>query len=126
MPTGQRFACRRRPYEVFLGRRYAAFGWLGAGEACGEVGARGDVQLLEDVREARLDCPSCDVELLGDLRVAVALRGQRGDSVLGRSERGDAGDCAATGSGADGAEFVAGPVSEQAHAAALGEVERTA
>ena len=60
------------------------------------------------------------------LRVAVAQRGQRGDSVLGRCECVGAGECAASGSGADGVEFVAGPVSEQAHAASIGQVERTA
>jgi hypothetical protein len=60
------------------------------GEACREVSACGEVQLLKDVCEVRFDCPSCDVELLGDLRVAVALRGEHGDSVFGGRERVDA------------------------------------
>ena len=102
-------------------------GWrepLGVGEERGELTARRDIEFLEDVREVCLDCPSRDVELLGDPRVAVALRGECGNSVFGGSERGDARERAATGSSADGAEFVAGAVGEQAHAAAFGQVER--
>jgi hypothetical protein len=41
--------------------------------------------------EMRLDCPPCDVELLGDLRVGLAVRGERGNAVFGGSERVDTG-----------------------------------
>jgi len=59
---------------------------LALGEACPEVSARGEVQLLEDVREVCLDCPPGDEELLGDLGVAVPLRGERRNSMFGGSE----------------------------------------
>jgi hypothetical protein len=101
-----------------------ALGRLSAGEACCEIGARGDAEFLEDVCEVRLDGPSRDKKLLGDLRVALSLCGECRNSVLGWSERGDAGYGAATGAGPCRAELTAGAVGEQAHAAALGQVER--
>ena len=57
------------------------------GEAAGELGAAGDVELLEDVGEVGFDGAPGDVELLGDLAVAVAVGGERGDAVLGGRER---------------------------------------
>ena len=97
---------------------------LGVGEERRELAARRDIEFLEDVREVCLDRPSRDVELLGDLRVSVAVRGECGNPMFGRSERGDTRERGATWSSADGAEFVASAVGEHPHAAAFGQVER--
>lgn len=74
--------------------------------------------------EVRLNGSSRDVKLLGDLRVALPLGGECGNSVLGWSERGDTGCGAATGPGPSRTKLMAGTVGEQAHAAALGQIER--
>jgi hypothetical protein len=42
----------------------------------GELGARGDLEFLECVREVSLDGAQRDVQLLGDLPVRVPCRGQ--------------------------------------------------
>ena len=82
-----------------------------------------DVELLEDVREVGLDRPLGHVELLGDLAVGEPVGGQQGDAVLGRCERLDAGQRGAAGPRAGALQLVPGTAGEQAHAAAVGELE---
>jgi hypothetical protein len=56
--------------------------------AAGELGARGDVQLLEDVANVGLDGGLRDEEALGDLTVGESLlRGQLAAAGTGRLDR---------------------------------------
>jgi hypothetical protein len=64
---------------------WRGLGLAGGAQECGEFGAGGDVEFLEDVGEVDLDDTSGDVELLGDFAVAVSLGGEGGDAVLGGS-----------------------------------------
>jgi hypothetical protein len=56
-------------------------------ERGGGFGAGADAELLERVREMRLDGALRHVQPLGDRAVAVPTGGQPGDAVLGRGER---------------------------------------
>src|SRR5262245_33753188 len=96
----------------------------GRDEMLVELHAARDVELLEDVGEVGLDGAARDVEVLGDLAVAVALRREAGDAMFRRSERVDAGERRAPRASTRGAELVAGAAGETAHVPALGEVER--
>src|SRR5262245_58205193 len=73
-----------------------------------------------------LDGSPGDVQLLGDLTVAVALGGEGGDTVLGGSERVEAGECGAARARTGGAEFSAGAVGEPVHAAVVSQLESLA
>ena len=73
-----------------------------------------------------LDRPLGDVELLGDLAVGEPVGGEDGDAVLRRRERLDAGERGAARPGAGALQLVAGAAGEQAHAAAVGDLERPA
>ena len=88
---------RSRMQALLQGQPADRRGWRGGcvllvviGEAAGEFGAARDVELLEGVGEVGLDGSPGDVEPLGDLAVAVAVGGERGDAVLGGGERVDA------------------------------------
>ena len=71
------------------GQRCRGRAAVGRGQGGRELGARTDVELLVGVGEVGLDGAAGDVELLGDLGVALAAGGERGDAMLGRGERVD-------------------------------------
>src|SRR5262249_22567459 len=69
----------RRPLDRHVGARPSERG--------SELAARGDLELAVDAREVDLDRLHRDEERLGDLLVAVLLRGQLGDTALAGGQR---------------------------------------
>lgn len=96
---------------------------LGSVKSVAEFRAAADPQFLKRVREMGFHGSASDVELPGDVAVAVAAARKAGDSVFRRRQRAWAGAGRTAWTSAGGVELAAGSAGEELHPVSVGEVE---
>jgi hypothetical protein len=97
---------------------------VGGREGGGELLAGGDGEFLVGVGEVPFDGAGGDEQVLGDVAVGQAGRGELGDAALAGCQRVEPAQDEPPGSSAGGDEFGAGLFGQRERPAAVGEVER--